>query len=130
VILERTQDASVVCPSAVNTFQTRASTRQGRTIGLVPFSGSSDVAGTWLMIATCTTRPRRLIDRMSCQGVSASFETMRGGPDRIPAAETWPSALPDLPEIFDSSIDMQPWAYVPSKTPPPFSACGPGTHSL
>jgi hypothetical protein len=32
---------------------------------------------------------------------------MPAGPGRIPTSETWPPGVPDLPEIFDSSIYSQ-----------------------
>jgi hypothetical protein len=37
---------------------------------------------------------------------------MPAGPDRVSAAETWPPALPDRPRMRDSSIFVQPCAYI------------------
>jgi hypothetical protein len=38
-----------------------------------------------------------------------------------------PPALPELPRMRESSILVQPCAYMPSKISPPSSACGPDT---
>jgi hypothetical protein len=55
-----------------------------------------------------------------------SFGTMRSGLDRTLDAETWPPAIPNCPVILDSSIAMQPSAYIHSKTSNRSSAYGPG----
>jgi hypothetical protein len=59
--------------------------------------------------------------------VRGSFETIPAGPDNCPDAETSPPALRDCRPIRESSIDVQPSAYIPSRTSPPTSAWGPGT---